>query len=373
MIAGCSASAVSRTEAPISSVFTSALMVDSSATRFMSISTGGATMPRRIFTTRSVPPPSGMLPGLAARAASASSSVAGLSMRKSGRASINLSPLAKNECSSHEPQQTPSPLVGEGWGGGWWRSAKLHHPPPPPLPTRGRGTATASAQINQKPSRSASIPLAPPLLNRLEHAVGRHRQIVEADADGVGDGIGQRRQERGERAFARLLGAEGAVWVHALDDADFDRRGIPDGRNTVIEHIGGEHQPIVIGGFLAHGLAHPHPDRALHLAFHRQTIERLAAVVRDPDSVDGDDTGVLIDADLDHLRRIAVAHGAADGGAAIFLAAVRFRNGRIIAGHRDGAGIFERLGHHLVERGALVLRAGAIELAQAFDVFRPRL
>src|ERR1035437_2747186 len=160
MIAGCSASAVSRTEAPISSVFTSALMVDSSATWFMSMSTGGATMPRRIFTTRSVPPPSGMLPGLAARAASASSSVAGLSMRKSGRASINLSPLAKNECSSHEPQQTPSPLVGEGWGGGWWRSAKLHHPPPPPPPPKGGGRATARGHNKQKPTTPP--PLTPP-------------------------------------------------------------------------------------------------------------------------------------------------------------------------------------------------------------------
>ena len=138
---------------------------------------------------------------------------------------------------------------------------------------------------------------APPLLDRLEHAVGRHRQIVEADADGVGDGIGERGQEGRERAFARLLGAEGAVRVVAFDDADFDRRGILDGRHAVIEHVGGDHEAVVIAGFLAHGLAQAHPDRALHLAFDREPVERLAAVMRDPDLVDGDDAGLLVDAD----------------------------------------------------------------------------
>ena len=211
------------------------------------------------------------------------------------------------------------------------------------------------------------------LLDRLEHAVGRHRQIVEADADGVGDGVGQRRQEGGERAFARLLGAERPVRIVALDDADFDRRRILNGRHAVVEHVGGEHQAVVIGGFFAHRLAHAHPHRALHLAFDREPVERLAAVMRDPDLVDGDDAGLLVDAHLDHLRRIGIAHGAADGGAAIFLAAVRFRDGRVVAGDGDGAGILQRLGHHLVEGRALVLRAGAIDLAQAFDVLRPRL
>ena len=126
----------------------------------------------------------------------------------------------------------------------------------------------------------------------------------------------------------------------------------------------------MIGGLLAHGLAHAHPYRALHLAFHREPVERLAAVMRHPDLVDADDAGILIDADLDHLRRIAVAHGAADRGAAIFFAAVGLRNGGIVAGHRDGTGVPERLGHHLVEGQALVLRAGAIDLAQAFDLVR---
>ena len=39
----------------------------------------------------------------------------------------------------------------------------------------------------------------------------------------------------------------------------------------------------MIGRLLAHRLAHAHPHRALHLSFHRETVERLAAVMRDPD------------------------------------------------------------------------------------------
>jgi hypothetical protein len=49
----------------------------SSATWLMSMSAGGATMPRRILTTRSVPPPSIWLPGCSARALITSSSVRG--------------------------------------------------------------------------------------------------------------------------------------------------------------------------------------------------------------------------------------------------------------------------------------------------------
>ena len=108
-------------------------------------------------------------------------------------------------------------------------------------------------------------------------------------------------------------------------------------------------QAVVVADLLAHRLAHAHPDRALHLALDGQPVERLAAVVRHPDLVDGDHAGLLVDRHLDHLRRIAVAHGAADGRAAIFLAAVRFRDGRVVAGDGDGAGVLQRLDHDLLE------------------------
>src|SRR5262249_58104053 len=86
----------------------------------------------------------------------------------------------------------------------------------------------------QKSSQQSRIPVvclghvpiarAPALLQRREHAVGRDRQFVEAHPDGVGDGIGQRRQERRERTLARLLGPERAVRIVPFADADLDRR-----------------------------------------------------------------------------------------------------------------------------------------------------
>ena len=237
MTSGCAASSASVTAAPISSARASALMARSSATWLMSISTGGATMPRRMLTTRSVPPPSSWLPGWSARASSTSSSVRGRRSSNCGSASIR----------------------------------------------------------RARPASRAGLARAP-LLDRREHAVGRHRQIVEAHAGRIGDGVGQRRQERRERALARLLGAERPVRIVALDDADLDRRRILDGRHAVVEHVGGEQQALVVGGLLAHGLAHAHPHRALHLAFDGEPVERLAAVVRDPHLVDGDHAGLLVDA-----------------------------------------------------------------------------
>ena len=71
-------SSLSVTDAPISSDCASALIARNSSTRFTSISTGGATMPRRMLTTRSVPPPSNRLSGCAARAVTTSSSDFGL-------------------------------------------------------------------------------------------------------------------------------------------------------------------------------------------------------------------------------------------------------------------------------------------------------
>src|SRR4029077_9280441 len=143
-----------------------------------------------------------------------------------------------------------------------------------------------------------------------------------------------------------------------------------NGRHAVIEHICRDHQAVVVSRLLAHGLPHAHPHRGLDLAFDREPVERLAAIVRHPDFVDGNNAGLFIDRDFNDLRRIAVAHGAADRGAAIFLAAARLRNGRVVAGDDDGAAIFESLRDDFVEGQPLVLRAGAIKLAQALDLVR---
>ena len=81
-------------------------------------------------------------------------------------------------------------------------------------------------RVHQAPPLWLAASIARALLQRGKDAIGRHRQIVEAQPGGVGDGIGERRQERGERAFAGFLGAERPVRIVALDDADFDRRRI---------------------------------------------------------------------------------------------------------------------------------------------------
>src|SRR5262249_56986313 len=121
-----------------------------------------------------------------------------------------------------------------------------------------------------------------------------------------------RRQERRERALARLLGAERTVRIVALDDAYLDRRRILDGGHAVVEHVAGDEQAFVISGLLAHGLAHAHPHRALHLALDGEAVERLAAVLRDPHLVPVDPPGVPVAPALPPLRRVALAPGAAD-------------------------------------------------------------
>src|ERR1043166_56685 len=120
----------------------------------------------------------------------------------------------------------------------WW--AKAHH-------ARYQDEPQSNAPLPTL--RNYGTPFCPAaLLDRLEYAVGRHRQIVEPYADGVGEGIGERGQERGERALAGFLGAERTMRIVALDDADLDRRRVPDGRHPVVEHVGHHHEAVVVGG-----------------------------------------------------------------------------------------------------------------------------
>ena len=198
---GCSAISPKRTEAPISKLFSPALIVCNSCTRFMLISTGGATMPRRILTTRSVPPPSGLLSGCAARAAMTSSSVAGLSTRNSGSASITHHHFSLASC-------------------------------------RRRACASRSPQ----------------------HAIRCHRQIVESDADGVGDGVGQGGQEGGERSFARFLAPNGPCGS-CFRRCPLRSAGSPGMVGTRSSTCRGDHQAVVIGGPLHSSGLGPCPSR----------------------------------------------------------------------------------------------------------------
>ena len=149
-----------------------------------------------------------------------------------------------------------------------------------------------------------------------------------------------------------------------------DRRGILDRRDPVIQQVVGEVQAVVVAGLLAQRLAHAHPDRALDLAFDRQPVQRLAAIVRDPDIVHRHFAGGLVDRHFHGLGGVGEAHRAADRGAAVFLAAPAFRDRVVDALGGDRAGIAQGLHHDLLERDAGVLAAGAVIFAQHLDVFR---
>src|SRR4029077_10743860 len=162
----------------------------------MSISTGGATMPRRILTTRSVPPPSGMLAGFSERAAMTSSSDFGLSTRNSGRVSITISSRGTDSLRHPEVPAVGGPRRMNGHG---------RHPRMPGLPDirfdmrkSARADLRWLASLAPQDDGSDSFPVtfSPPLLDRLENPIGRHRKIVEPNPDRVGDRIGECRQER---------------------------------------------------------------------------------------------------------------------------------------------------------------------------------
>src|SRR4029079_16719795 len=134
-------------------------------------------------------------------------------MRNSGRASIRRPP------SNDRPQ---------GTGGAKYSAHSRESGNPAPSQSWTPAFAGVSGEwcalLPASLTPALFLKRAAPPLNRLENAVGRHRQVVEADADRIGDGVGERGQERRERAFTRFLGAERAVRIVALDDPNLDRR-----------------------------------------------------------------------------------------------------------------------------------------------------
>src|SRR6266478_2552065 len=81
-------------------------------------------------------------------------------------------PLKRNQRRRH-PQSAPSPLVGEGWGGGWCVSqcgASLSRPPPPtPSQPAGGLPASGKSEADQTPAGrglvgEGSIPSLPRVL-----------------------------------------------------------------------------------------------------------------------------------------------------------------------------------------------------------------
>src|SRR6266545_2386053 len=146
--------------------------------------------------------------------------------------------------------------------------------------------------------------LALPRQDRLEHAIGRSRQLGQADSDRIADRVGERRRKAVQRTLARFLRPEGTERIVGLDELHFDGRRLDDRRDAVIEHVGTQRKPVVILRLFGQRLSHAHPYAALHLPLDGERIDCIAAVVRDPDPLDGDGAGVLVDRHLDDLCRI---------------------------------------------------------------------
>ena len=70
----------------------------------------------------------------------------------------------------------------------------------------------------------AELERAPARLQGIEYAVGRCGQLVQAQARGVRNRVGQRGQEARERTLARLLGTKRAIGIGRFDDVGFNRR-----------------------------------------------------------------------------------------------------------------------------------------------------
>ena len=130
------------------------------------------------------------------------------------------------------------------------------------------------------------------------HLVRRDRDLVDPHADGVVDGVGDRRHDRQQRPLPDLLGAERAVRVGVLDQIEMTS-GMSSVVGLLYSSIDGNlctsaprasRQPAV--DLLFHQrLAQAHVDAALDLAADQRRVDRAADVVRDPDPWDGDPAG----------------------------------------------------------------------------------
>src|SRR5438876_1028642 len=115
-----------------------------------------------------------------------------------------------------------------------------------------------------------------------------------------------RRDNGGERALARLLRAERAFGIVGLNQDGLDGRRLQC-RSAVVLEQPGVHQPAVFPKhFFLKCLAEPHPDRALDLAFDRQRVDGLSAIVRGHDAVHRNFARMGIHGHLDRLRAVAI-------------------------------------------------------------------
>src|SRR5262245_42094178 len=178
---------------------------------------------------------------------------------------IIATPLSKREQREQQTRSAPSPLVGEGWGGGWCRERNdgatyegIALPPPPTPPHKGEGSAPCAWRWRLLSKRSFFVPERRVGLGaqRAEHRLGVERQRGEAHPAGVLDGIGDRRRHAKRRGLAHALGPKRAVRLLGVDRFVLHHpRHVEDARNLVVGERGVGHLPRVDVHLLEHGEA----------------------------------------------------------------------------------------------------------------------
>ena len=147
---------------------------------------------------------------------------------------------------------------------------------------------------------------------RLDHLLGRDRDLIDPDADRVVHGRADRGRDRQQGALSGLLRAVRPLGIDGLDDERLHLGHVEKCRRLVLQH----RRPLVEAlakRLLFHErLAKTHVDAALDLPFDQQRIDRAADVMGDPDPVHVDESRAGVDVEVDHARRVAVGRARSD-------------------------------------------------------------
>src|SRR5438067_2842350 len=149
-------------------------------------------------------------------------------------------------------------------------------------------------------------PLASGALQAREDLLASDRHVSDPHANGVVDGVGDRRRRRGHRRLADPVRAEHAVLLRVLDQDHSDVPGcVLDAQGLVVQHVGVQRQTgrRVRQQLLGQRGAQRHDHAAFDLLFERKRVDRAANVVRRNVLQDVDGSGDRIHFDLSGVSR----------------------------------------------------------------------
>ena len=140
------------------------------------------------------------------------------------------------------------------------------------------------------------------LLNASMDDIRRERQITEADADGVVDGVHNGRENGQQGPFACFLGAKRTFGVAGFHDDGLDVRHFVNGGDLVLQQVSVLQVPRPsVNHLLGQDLPETHVARADDLTFHGQWIECFSAIVRSPNVGARHQARFNVDIDLGHV------------------------------------------------------------------------